>query len=545
MGLTADQVFDRIGSFGRFQLLILFLFNILEWFWFGWPVLLMTFIAAEPKWRCTNQGNAIANDTFNGSSALNNSAPIVLCPLTHPVGPGQKKYDLRCTIPRNLWEFEDTITSVVTQFDLVCDKAIYGTISSSLIFGGWLIGSGVVGALADRFGRKIMVFFFGFLIALFSLLSASPHTYWLFAVFRLIVGISLGGGGMSAFVLLTELAGPKHRSLIGTSLWYCWTLSLIALAGVAYLIRNWRTLCIVTGAPAIVVTLIWFLTPESLRWLLVKGKMAEAEKLYRRIARMNGKTLPAEGLEIDRVTDTQTRLGDFRDLFKTRHLTKTTLISWFCWFVNALVYYGVFLSAPSVGGNLYLNFFLASLVELPAIPIGIWIYNRFGRKRGVIVPMILASFGTIGAVLLTTDDESNTGFVVGKIFLSMVWAKFWIMISFDGVFIYSSELFPTVIRNLGMGTSSCAARIGSFLSPYIIFLERVHPILPYGIMSALAFVAGILCILLPETRFKPTLENVDQMVAEDSNEEEKGAETPEKDEKIALVKVKQNNDLPA
>ena len=59
-------------------------------------------------------------------------------------------------------------------------------------------------------------------------------------------------------------------------------------------------------------------------------------------------------------------------------------------------------------------------------------------------------------------------------------------------------------------------------------------------MSALAFVAGILCILLPETRFKPTLENVNQMVVEDSNEEEKGGDTSEKDEKIALVKDKQN-----
>ena len=71
----------------------------------------------------------------------------------------------------------------------------------------------------------------------------------------------------------------------------------------------------------------------------------------------------------------------------------------------------------------------------------------------------------------------------------------------------------------------------------------MHPLLPYGIMAALAFVAGVLCILLPETRFKPTLENVDQMVAEDSNEVEKGSETPEKDEKIALVKDNQN-DLP-
>lgn len=46
-------------------------------------------------------------------------------------------------------------------------------------------------------------------------------------------------------------------------------------------------------------------------------------------------------------------------------------------FVNALVYYGVFLSAPTIGGNFYLNFFLTSLVELPAIPVGIWFFNRY------------------------------------------------------------------------------------------------------------------------------------------------------------------------
>ncbi|XP_015765264.1 PREDICTED: solute carrier family 22 member 15-like isoform X1 [Acropora digitifera] len=530
MGLTADQVFDKIGSFSRFQLLILFLFNILGWFWFGWPVLLMTFIAAEPKWRCINRGKAIFNDisvsnasaVINASGSLNGSVPTLLCPLNEPVGPGDKDYSLRCEIPRDLWEFEDTFTSVVTQFDLVCDRAIYGTIASSLVFGGWIIGSVVIGSLADKFGRRTMSFLFGFFIALFSLLSAFPNVYWLFAIFRLIVGFSIGSGGMSLFVLLTELAGPKHRSLIGTSLWYSWTSSLIALAGVAYLIRNWRTLCIATGAPAIVVTIIWFWSPESLRWLLVKGKMEEAEKLYRKIARINGKELPETSLEIDSIEVTQTRLGNFRDLFKTRTLAKTTLISWLCWFVNALVYYGVFLSAPSIGGDLYLNFFLASLVELPAIPIGIWIYNRFGRKKGVIIPMILASFGAIGAVLLTTDDESNTGFLVGRIILSMVWAKFWIMISFDGVYIYSSELFPTVIRNLGMGTSTSAAQCGSFLSPYVLYLQRVHPLLPYGIMSALAFVAGILCILLPETRFMPTLENVHQVLnvaAKEADEE--------------------------
>ncbi|KAJ7372894.1 hypothetical protein OS493_016823 [Desmophyllum pertusum] len=190
--------------------------------------------------------------------------------------------------------------------------------------------------------------------------------------------------------------------------------------------------------------------------------MDEAEKLYRKIARVNGKELPEEALKIDTGNDAKTRLGDFRDLFKTKSLTRTTLISCFCWFVNSMVYYGVFLSAPSIGGNMYLNFFLASVVELPAIPGGVWIYNRFGRKRGVIVPMLLSAAGAAGAVLLTTDDKSNKGFLAGKIILSMIWAKFWIMISYDGVYIYSFELFPTVVRNVGMSTSLGCARIGSF-----------------------------------------------------------------------------------
>lgn len=50
-------------------------------------------------------------------------------------------------------------------------------------------------------------------------------------------------------------------------------------------------------------------------------------------------------------------------------------------FVNALVYYGVFLSAPNIGGNFYLNFFLTSLIELPAIPAGVWAFNRFVEHR--------------------------------------------------------------------------------------------------------------------------------------------------------------------
>ena len=111
MALTADQVFDKIGSFGRFQILMLLMCNILEWFWFGWPVLLMTFIAAEPSWRCVN------NDINQRNSSLGNSSlgNTVECPLKGTMSPGGKNYNFRCGISRKSWEFDNDYTSVVTQ----------------------------------------------------------------------------------------------------------------------------------------------------------------------------------------------------------------------------------------------------------------------------------------------------------------------------------------------------------------------------------------------------------------------------------------------
>ena len=45
-------------------------------------------------------------------------------------------------------------------------------------------------------------------------------------------------------------------------------------------------------------------------------------------------------------------------------------------FVNGLVYYGVSFSTPTLGGNMYLNFFLSSVIEIPANYVAIWLLGR-------------------------------------------------------------------------------------------------------------------------------------------------------------------------
>ena len=92
MALTVDQVFEKIGSFGRYQKLLLLGCNGLIFFWMGFAVLIMTFIAADPGWKC------VANSTqcrFNGSMAASDKR--------------------RCDMNRSEWVFNDDLTSVATE----------------------------------------------------------------------------------------------------------------------------------------------------------------------------------------------------------------------------------------------------------------------------------------------------------------------------------------------------------------------------------------------------------------------------------------------
>ncbi|RMX49474.1 hypothetical protein pdam_00017632 [Pocillopora damicornis] len=412
MALTTDQYLEKIGSFGRYQILLLVFLNGLIFFWFGWPVMIPVFITAEPPWRC------VANSS--------------ICKLNGTMNSRHPDYNFRCNISRDQWEFVDDFTSVVTEFDLVCERGLYGTIGSSMIFVGFFFGGIVVGPFSDKFGRKITMYLSGLILSVMSLLAAFPEAFWLFALLRCLIGFGIGGYSIAAYVLLTELVGIRHRSTAGCSIWYSFNLSNMALAGLAYLVRDWRKLSIIMAIPAIPFVLGWFLTPESVRWFLVKGKTEKAEQILYKVAKFNKKPIPQEPLQ----DCEKQRLGDLRDLFKTRAMTHKTLISWYCWFVNGMVYYGVSYSSPFVGGNVYLNFFITSTVALVAYPALAWGCNR----------------------------------------------------------------------NVGMGTSTSAARVGSFLSSYIVYSQRVHKLLPFGIMGLNALIAGLLCMTLPETRDQPTLE---------------------------------------
>lgn len=98
MELTTDEFLEEIGSFGRYQILLSIFCNLVYMFWWGFPVMVMLFIASEPGWKCKNN---------------------ITCPFTETIRLGGDNYSYRCDIAREDWEFVDDFTSVVTE---VCVK---------------------------------------------------------------------------------------------------------------------------------------------------------------------------------------------------------------------------------------------------------------------------------------------------------------------------------------------------------------------------------------------------------------------------------------
>ncbi|XP_020605191.1 organic cation transporter protein-like [Orbicella faveolata] len=488
MKLTTDEFLEKIGSFGRYQIVINIFFNLCYAFWWAIPVMISIFIASDPGWKCKN------NST---------------CPFTETISLGDKRYNHRCDIPREDWEFNDDFTSVVTEFELVCERGSLGFVSTSVIFAAFFIGSLIVSSVSDKFGRKRPLFICGFICCIVHLVSAFSPAFWVFALFRAVVGFTIGAYSIPLFVLVTELSGIRYRGFAGGLVWTGFFLFTMVLAGVAYAIRDWRQLTIVTGIPGIFLAAGFFFIPESVRWLLKKGRVTEAREILSKVARLNGKEMPDEKLYLS--SDEQNeRLGDFRDLFISPRMIHKTLGSWLMWFAASFISWGIAFSAPFVGGNIYINVLISTVAGLPAYPISAVLTMRFGRRKILGVSFLLAAVGAIGTLLLSDKAEYDKGYMAGKIFMSMVVARFNSEIAFSLVYIYSAELFPTTVRNVGMGTSTASARVSAFASAYAPLLLEIHRFLPFGIMAGLASAAAIVCMTLPETLNKPTMEDLTQ-----------------------------------
>ncbi|KAI8492349.1 hypothetical protein Bbelb_298020 [Branchiostoma belcheri] len=403
------------------------------------------------------------------------------------------------------WTFDRSQykTSITMDNNIVCADKWLANLAQSIFMVGVLIGSITFGDLSDRFGRKV-VLFAGIALNLVSgIATMFAPNFTAFVILRLFVGVSSLGIYIVSFVLACEIVGPSRRTLVGTVDYVFFVLGYMLEAGLAYLIRTWTHLQLAISLLSVLWIPLWCVVTESPRWLLAKGRTEEARGIVEKMAEMNGVDFP--GVLWEKMVESKDKLvetpdnGRFysvRDLVRTPNLARKSAVIFYNWGVITMVYYGLSLNTSALGGDDYINFFLSGLVEFPALVMSIVVIEKWGRRSPHIMFMVGGGVACICTLFVPTDLFPLT------MTLAMI-GKFGISASFNIIYIWTGEIYPTVIRNLGLGVSSMWARVGGIISPFVALLADSWRPLPYIVFGGLSVLGGVLCLLLPETLGTP------------------------------------------
>ncbi|CAH1779983.1 unnamed protein product, partial [Owenia fusiformis] len=391
------------------------------------------------------------------------------------------------------WEYDTSVFTVTTvsQFNLVCDDDWKLAFSSSAFMAGMFLGAISAGAVSDKFGRYKTCITCLLLKMVVSFALAFPPNYIAWVVFRFLLGFTGLGFFTALFVLNTEMIHQKYRVKWFSISGFIYIAGYLLIPGIAFLLKDYHWQQLAMTVPLIPFVLcIWYL-PESPRWLLAQGRQKEALKILKNIGRINKKELP-DDVEIQ--MNDKTPSASVIDLFRTPGLRKRTFNIYFQWFVNVTVYYGLTLNIGRLPGNIYLNFFMSGLLEIPGTFFLMLTLDRFGRKRPFAVAELLAGLCLLAClpVIYRSDLRAvRTALaLVGRVFIS---------VSFGTVYIFTVELYPTVCRNVSIGSASTFARIGAILAPQLSHLDKYWAGLSTLVFGVMAILAALLVLLLPDT----------------------------------------------
>uniref|UniRef100_UPI00398E4170 solute carrier family 22 member 6-A-like n=1 Tax=Pristiophorus japonicus TaxID=55135 RepID=UPI00398E4170 len=419
--------------------------------------------------------------------------------------------------------------TIVTEWDLVCSHNALRSMVQSVYMAGVLTGSIVLGWLSDRYGRRALMLWSHFQLAVSGTCGAYSTSFPLFCFWRFLCGMALSGVILNTLCLSVEWIPTKIRTSVATFLNYSYTFGQLLLAGIAYGIRDWRWLQLTVAIPFYVFFLCSWWFPESARWLILNDKVDVALKQLKRVAKLNGKEAEGEKLttaiiksnmekELSNTKETYTVL----DLFRTPVLRKTAFCTMFVWFSTSFSYYGLAIDLQGFGVDIYLIQVIFGAVDIPAKLVGVIAMSYIGRRFTQGTSLILAGSIIIANAFIPKElQATRTAFAaVGKGCLAA---------AFSCCYLHAGELYPTVVRQTGMGLVTTMARIGAMVAPVVKLMDDYISFLPMVIYGGMAIMSGGTSFFLPETLNTPLPDTIEAVESRAKKGAEKEKE-PKRDE---------------
>jgi SP family xylose:H+ symportor-like MFS transporter len=340
------------------------------------------------------------------------------------------------------------------------DNLLGFTVASALI--GTILGSIGAGRPADAIGRRGALALLGVLYFISALGCAFAWGWWPFLSFRFLGGLAVGGASVVSPLYIAEISPARYRGRLVAITQFNIVVGILLAYLSNYLIgtlhlgdNEWRWMFGVMAAPSAAFCLLIFLTPQSPRWLVARGRLAEARAVLQRCGSDTG-SVEDEIREIQHSMDLAHH--SLREPFYCRrYRTPILLAVAIAMFnqlsgINAVLYYtpSIFKMAGAGVESALLQSVIVGFTMLVFTVLAMVIIDHFGRRN----LMIAGSVGYIAGL------SGAAWAFYAKVDGPLLLASLLVFIAAHGfgqgavIWVFISEIFPNRVRARGQALGS-------------------------------------------------------------------------------------------
>lgn len=392
-------------------------------------------------------------------------------------------------------------------------QAVYGlndfahgfTMATALI--GTILGALFCGKPAEKFGRKRSLIVIGALYLISAVFSGAIVNWYCFMFFRFIGGLAVGASSVIGPMYIAEISPSAWRGRFVCFFQFNIVLGIVLayfsnywIAGVP---NDWQWMIVAESLPALLFTVLMFTLPESPRWLVARGKDADAGKVFSRTGESD---VEGELASIRESLKDSASAGKEK-LFQRKYLKPILIAFLIATFnqlsgINAILYYAprLFELSGVFREGAMLQSIIVGLTNLTFTMLGMFLIDKLGRKT-------LLAIGAVGMVIAQALVAWGfaTNHFEGYMLLICICAyiAFFAISLGATIWVVIAEVFPNSVRSQGQAFGSATHWVWSALLTWFfpMFLSIGGQYI-FSIFAVVAAISLVFALWLPETKNK-------------------------------------------